>query len=81
MGANKMEDNSSASFKGQFLMAMPLLLDQNFYQTVTCICEYTSAGSVGIVVNRVHPSLLIKDIFDELNIRFIPARRCEPGWM
>jgi putative transcriptional regulator len=71
MGANKMEDNSSASFKGQFLMAMPLLLDQNFYQTVTCICEYTPAGCVGIVVNRVHPSLLIKDIFDELNIRFI----------
>ena len=68
MGGNNLSD----SFKGQFLMAMPLLLDQNFYQTVTCICEYTPAGSVGIVVNRVHPSLMIKDIFSELNITFIP---------
>ncbi len=70
-GANKMGNTPSESFKGQFLVAMPLLLDQNFYQTVTCICEYTPAGSVGIVVNRVHPSLLLKDIFDELNIKFI----------
>ena len=66
-----MGNTPSESFKGQFLLAMPLLLDQNFYQTVTCICEYTPAGSVGIVVNRVHPSLLLKDIFDELNIKFI----------
>jgi len=68
---NNMENNSPVSFKGQFLMAMPLLVDQNFYQTVTCICEYTPAGAVGIVINRVHPSLFGKDIFNELKIEFI----------
>jgi len=66
-----MENNSPDSFRGQLLMAMPLLVDHNFYQTVTCICEYTPAGTVGIVVNRVHPSLTVKDIFDELNMGFI----------
>lgn len=69
----KMENNPPDSFKGQFLMAMPLLIDQNFYQTVTCICEYTPAGTVGIVVNRVHPALTVKDIFDELGMGFIPG--------
>ena len=63
-----MENSTAVSFKGQFLMAMPLLLDQNFYQTVTCICEYTPAGAVGLVINRVHPSLSAKDIFNELKI-------------
>jgi putative transcriptional regulator len=63
-----MDNSSAVSFKGQFLMAMPLLLDQNFYQTVTCVCEYTPAGAVGLVINRVHPSLSGKDIFNELKI-------------
>lgn len=67
-----MENNFQDSFKGQLLIAMPLLVDQNFYQTVTCICEYTSAGAVGIVINRVHPSLTIKDIFNELDMECIP---------
>jgi len=75
---NNMENNSPVSFKGQFLMAMPLLVDQNFYQTVTCICEYTPAGAVGIVVNRVHPSLSGKDIFNELEIESISGAESIP---
>jgi putative transcriptional regulator len=66
-----MENYTSDSFKGQLLMAMPLLVDQNFFQTVTCICEYTPLGTVGIVINRIHPSLTVKDIFNELNMGFI----------
>lgn len=73
-----MGNNSSASFKGQFLMAMPLLADLNFYQTVTCICEYTLAGSVGVIVNRVHPSLTGKDIFDELEMKYISGAESIP---
>ncbi len=73
-----MENGSSSSLKGQFLTAMPLLLDQNFYQTVTCICEYTPAGAVGIVVNRVHPSLSGKDIFDELNMKYTAVAETIP---
>ncbi len=57
---------------------MPLLVDENFHQTVTCICEYTSAGAVGIVVNRVHPSLSGKDIFEELDIEYLPVAESIP---
>jgi putative transcriptional regulator len=62
------EDTKQPNFKGQFLMAMPGLSDPNFYQTVTCICEHNSDGAVGIIINRVHPSLSGKDIFEELKI-------------
>ncbi|MBT8352265.1 MAG: YqgE/AlgH family protein [Deltaproteobacteria bacterium] len=62
-------DTKQPTFKGQFLMAMPGLSDPNFFQTVTCICEHNSDGAVGIIINRVHPSLSGKDIFEELKIQ------------
>jgi putative transcriptional regulator len=56
------------SLKGQFLMAMPGLLDPNFYQTVICLSEHTRDGAVGIVVNRAHASLKAASIFIELEM-------------
>jgi len=73
-----MENDCNDSLKGKFLTAMPLLTDQNFDHTVTCICEYTPAGAVGIVVNRVHPTLSGKDIFQELNIDYISGAESIP---
>jgi putative transcriptional regulator len=63
-----MKLNCPESLKGQLLIAMPGLNDPNFLLTVTLICEHTQAGAVGIIVNRVHPSLSGKEIFEELNI-------------
>jgi len=68
-----MENKLPDTLKGQFLTSMPGLVDPNFYQTVTCVCEYAEAGTVGIVVNRIHPSISGKDIFEELGIE------CQPG--
>jgi putative transcriptional regulator len=56
------------SLKGHFLMAMPGLRDPNFSQTVSIICEHNEGGAFGIVINRVHPHLSGKDIFNELDI-------------
>ncbi|HPA14060.1 MAG TPA: YqgE/AlgH family protein [Desulfobacterales bacterium] len=56
--------------KGHLLTAMPALADPNFYQTVTCVCEHTPEGAVGIVVNRINSLISGKDIFDELNIDY-----------
>jgi putative transcriptional regulator len=50
-------------------MAMPGLLDPNFAQTVTCICEHTEQGAMGIVINRILEGVHAKNIFDELSIR------------
>jgi putative transcriptional regulator len=56
--------------KGHFLMAMPALADPNFKQSVTCICEHTDEGAVGIVVNQVHEGLTAAMVFSELGIAF-----------
>lgn len=61
------------SLKGQFLVAMPGMNDPNFSHTVTCICEHNTEGAVGITINRVHPHLSAKDIFEELKIPYTPV--------
>jgi putative transcriptional regulator len=61
-------DPTWQSLKGQFLIAMPSLADPNFLQSVTCMSEHNEKGAMGIVVNRVHPEINAKMIFDELKI-------------
>jgi len=67
-----MNDKASTFLKGQFLIAMPILADPIFCQTVTCISEHNSQGAVGVIVNRTNPVLSAKDIFDELAIEYRP---------
>jgi putative transcriptional regulator len=50
--------------KGEFLVAMPILVDQNFRQTVVLLCDHNAEGSVGLVLNRptdVEVSALLND--------------------
>lgn len=66
------------SLKGQFLIAMPSLLDPNFFQAVTCICEHTLEGALGLVINRVLPDLNGKMIFQELGLDPVPQLEALP---
>ncbi len=38
--------------KGKLLIAMPILVDPNFRQTVVLLCEHGPNGSLGLVINR-----------------------------
>ncbi len=49
-----------------------MLMDPNFHQTVTLICEYTKNGAMGIVVNRQDHQLLAQAIFKELGFSYLP---------
>jgi putative transcriptional regulator len=73
-----MEKEYPGTLKGQFLLSMPSLLDPNFHQTVTCMCEHNSEGAMGLVVNRVHDVLTAKDIFEELKIDYAEAAESIP---
>jgi len=64
--------------KGHLLIAMPNLADPNFAQSVTCICEHTAEGAVGLTINRRHPSLTGRHIFDELDISCYPHTEALP---
>ena len=63
------ELDTSGYMTGHLLIAMPGLLDPNFDLTVTLLCEHNNEGAIGIVLNRVHPSLSGKDIFEELKLK------------
>jgi putative transcriptional regulator len=43
---------SVALGKGIFLVAAPSLRDPNFRQTVVLLCEHSTEGALGVVVNR-----------------------------
>jgi putative transcriptional regulator len=68
-------------FKKSFLIAMPELIDPNFSQTVTCICEHTSMGAFGLVINRPHAFITTIDLFKELKIEYQPAMQAFPVYI
>ncbi len=58
------------SLKGNFVIAMPGLVDPNFHRTVTCISEHTTEGAVGVVINQLHLDLRAETIYRELSIEY-----------
>ena len=42
----------SGYLKNQFLIAMPTLLDPNFFHSVAYICEHNQNGAMAIVINQ-----------------------------
>ncbi|MDA3869672.1 MAG: YqgE/AlgH family protein [Gammaproteobacteria bacterium] len=42
----------NANLTSHFVIAMPSLMDANFNQTVTYICEHNEDGAFGVVINR-----------------------------
>ncbi|MCG8635265.1 MAG: YqgE/AlgH family protein, partial [Desulfobacterales bacterium] len=63
-----MSDTLPSRMKGKFLLAMPGLPDPNFAQTVTCMCEHNENGALGFIVNKVHPLLTGRELFEDLKI-------------
>ncbi len=72
------EEAFQESLKGHFLIAMPSLLDPNFRETVTYICEHTTEGAVGLIINRVHPELFLEAVFKELNMEPVAEMHSRP---
>jgi len=71
-------DSTSGSLKGHFLISMPALLDPNFHQTVTVVCEHNEEGALGIVINRIHPELTCEAVFSELEMESDPEAASLP---
>ncbi len=56
------------SLANQFLIAMPSMNDQNFYRTVTLLCQHDENGSLGVIINRRINDLSFTDILEHLGI-------------
>jgi putative transcriptional regulator len=50
------------------LIAMPTMMDPNFHQTVTYICEHSDQGTLGIVINRPL-DIDLSEIFEQLSLQ------------
>ena len=59
---------NGTNLTNHFLIAMPALQDENFYHTVTYICEHSEEGAMGIVVNRPL-DLDLGEILDQMEIK------------
>jgi putative transcriptional regulator len=51
----------------QLLIAMPMMGDPNFAQTVALICEHSADGALGLILNKPLP-MRMSEIFEQLEI-------------
>ena len=57
------------SLKGQFLVAMPSMVDEQFRESVIYLVGHgEEEGAMGLMVNRTLPDLRFADILDELGL-------------
>ncbi|MHB8346665.1 MAG: YqgE/AlgH family protein [Acidiferrobacterales bacterium] len=59
-----------AFLTNQFLIAMPNLADPNFSRTVTLICEHSSEGAMGLIINRP-TDLRLREVLQQMDIEDI----------
>ena len=55
-----------SSLEGQFLIAMPGMVDPNFHETVAYICKHDDSGALGIVINRP-TAMVLEEVFRQLS--------------
>jgi len=60
--------NNPVNLTNHFLIAMPALMDPNFYHTVTYICEHNEEGAMGIIINRP-AGLVLGEVLDQIDIK------------
>jgi putative transcriptional regulator len=51
----------------QLLVAMPGMQDENFSQTVTLVCEHSSKGALGIVLNKPL-AMRLSEVLSQMNL-------------
>ena len=60
--------SESGYLTNQLLIAMPYMGDPNFSQTVALICDHTSRGALGLILNKPLP-MRMGEIFEQLEIK------------
>jgi putative transcriptional regulator len=56
----------SGYLTNQFLIAMPKLMDPNFFRSVTYICEHNQHGAMGIIINQP-VDLTLGELFEQMD--------------
>jgi len=64
--------NDATYLTGHLLIAMPSMMDPNFHQTVTYVCEHNEHGALGLVINRPL-DIDLGEVFQQLSL----AKTCD----
>jgi len=59
--------SDSGYLTNQLLIAMPTMGDPNFAQTVALVCDHSSRGALGLILNKPLP-MRMSEIFEQLEI-------------
>lgn len=62
------------NLKNHFLIAMPGMLDANFADTLTLVCEHSADGAAGFIVNRP-TDIPLAELLEQQQIEFDPEGR------
>ncbi len=62
-----MDDHEQGYLDGQFLVAMPGMLDERFARSVIYLCAHSEEGAMGIVVNQAVPQISFSDLLVQLD--------------
>jgi putative transcriptional regulator len=60
----------SGYLTNQLLIAMPAMSDPNFSRTVALVCEHSSRGALGLILNKPLP-MRMGEVFDQLEINIV----------
>lgn len=63
------------NFTGKLLIAMPVMGDERFAQSVVYICAHSEAGTMGLIVNRPSPDVRFSNLLEQLEIETGPDVR------
>lgn len=72
--------------KGVFLIACPEIEDGIFYRSVILLCDNSTAGSFGLIVNKMLDKEITEELIqvegvDQMNIEFRSGGPMQPGQM
>jgi putative transcriptional regulator len=62
----------SGYLTNQLLIAMPSMGDPNFAQTVALICDHSSRGALGLILNKPLP-MRMSEVFEQLEIELVES--------
>ncbi len=54
--------------EGKMLIAMPTMGDDRFARTLIYMCAHSDEGAMGLIVNKVAPSIEFPDLLEQLHI-------------
>jgi putative transcriptional regulator len=70
-----MKNEHHMNLTGKLLIAMPGLEDPRFDASVILICNHSSDGAMGLIINKPAPDVAFKDLLQQLGIPHSPEGR------